>query len=156
MKRIGRRELARRVAVAQRLARRDPDTLMPRAFGFYGARRYLSLYRPGEAEDVFPYYRPGGRWTALRTVRVPLAVVVGSRDEYLDRPAAAVVEAFARHATAARSFSGMVIPRARHGFAGHEDSLARALVSWLERRPPARPRAARRRAGGRAVSSARS
>ncbi|HTO11614.1 MAG TPA: DUF1749 domain-containing protein [Candidatus Binatia bacterium] len=156
IKRVGRRELARRVAAAERIASRDPDALVPRAFGFYSARRYLSLYRPGEAEDVFQYYRPRGRWTALRKVRVPLAVVVGSRDEYLDRPSAALVEAFARHATAARSFSGMVIPRARHGFAGHEDSLARALVSWLERRPPARPRAARRRAGGRAASSARS
>jgi pimeloyl-ACP methyl ester carboxylesterase len=153
MKRVGRRELRRRVAVAERIARRDPDALVPRAFGFYSARRYLSLYRPGEAEDVFQYYRPDGRWTALRKVRVPVAVIVGSRDEYLDRPAAALVEAFARQATAARSFSGIVIPRARHGFAGREELLARALVRWVER-PPAPPRAARRRAGGRAVSSA--
>jgi len=153
MKRVGRRELRRRVAVAERIARRDPDALVPRAFGFYSARRYLSLYRPGEAEDVFQYYRPDGRWTALRKVRVPVAVIVGSRDEYLDRPAAALVEAFARQATAARSFSGIVIPRARHGFAGREELLARALVRWVER-PPAPPRAARRRPGGRAVASA--
>ena len=153
MKRIGARELRRRVAVAERIARRGPDALVPRAFGFYSARRYLSLYRPGEAEDVFPYYRPDGRWTALRKVRVPLAVVVGSRDEYLDRPAAALVEAFSRNATAARSFRGLVIPEARHGFAGHEEPLARALVRWIAR-PPARPPAARRRAGGRAVASA--
>ena len=153
IERVGRRVLARRVAVAERIARRDPDALVPRAFGFYSARRYLSLYRPGEAEDVFPYYRSGGRWNALRKVRVPLAVVVGSRDEYLDRPAAALVEAFARNATAARSFTGIVIPRASHGFAGHEAPLARALARWIAR-PPAPPRAARRRAGGRAAASA--
>src|SRR5204863_64087 len=78
---------------------------------------------------------------------------VGSGDEDLDRPAAVLVEAFARNATAARSFTGIVIPRARHGFAGREEALARALVRWVAR-PPARPRAARRRAGGRAAASA--
>src|SRR5262249_7524604 len=67
-KQLGRRELARRVAVAARIARRDPDALVPRAFGVWSARRYLSLYRPGGVEDVFPYYRPGARWTALRRV----------------------------------------------------------------------------------------
>ena len=152
MKRVGARELRRRVAAVERIARRDPDALVPRAFGFYGARRYLSLYRPGEAEDVFPYYR-AGRWSALRTIRVPLAVIIGERDEYLDRPAAAVVETFARHATAARSFTSIVIPGALHGFAGQEDPLAQALVRWIAR-PAAPPRAARRRAGGRAAESA--
>ena len=41
MKRVGRRELQRRVAVAERIARRDPDALVPRTFGFWSARRYL-------------------------------------------------------------------------------------------------------------------
>jgi pimeloyl-ACP methyl ester carboxylesterase len=132
-KRIGARELRRRVAVAERLARRDPDALVPRAFGFWSARRYISLYRPGEAEDVFPYYRPGARWTALGRIRAPLAVVVGSRDEYLDRPPAALIEAFARHATGARSFTGLVVSGAPHGFARREEVLARALVGWVER-----------------------
>jgi pimeloyl-ACP methyl ester carboxylesterase len=133
MKRVGRGELRRRVAVAERLARRDPDALVPRAFGFRGARRYVSLYRPGEAEDVFPYYRPGARWAALGRVAVPLAVIVGSRDEYLDRPAAELVAAFERNATRTRSFTGLVVAGAPHGFAGREDALARAIVAWVER-----------------------
>lgn len=129
-KRVGRRELARRVAAARRIARQDGAALVPRAWGFYAARRFVSLYRPGGAEDVFPYYRPGARWTALRRVRVPLAVIVGARDEYLDRPARALVDAFARHATGTRAFTGLVVPRARHGFRGQEPALARALVGW--------------------------
>ena len=152
-KRVGARELRRRVVVAERLARRDPDALVPRGFGFYSARRYLSLYRPGAAEDVFQYYRPRGRWSALRRVRVPLAVVIGARDEYLDRPAATLIEAFARQAAAARSFSGIVIPRATHGFAGREEALARALARWIGRLPAPR-RAARARARGRVAASA--
>ena len=60
--------------------RRDPLGLVPRAWGFWSARRYVSLYKPGQAEDVFPYYRPGARWPALRSVRVPVAVIIGGRD----------------------------------------------------------------------------
>ena len=131
MKRVGRRELRRRVAVAERIARRDPNALVPRAFGFWSARRYLSLYRPGGAEDVFPYYRPGARWSALRRVRLPIAAIVGRQDEYLDRPAGALIDAFAWNATGARSFTGIVIPRARHGFQGREHDLARAIVRWI-------------------------
>jgi pimeloyl-ACP methyl ester carboxylesterase len=129
-KRIGRRELERRVAVAGRIARRDPEALVPRSFGFYSARRFLSLYRPGETEDVFPYYRPAARWAALRRVRAPLAVVVGSRDEYLDRPPAELVAAFERNASRARSFTGIVIPGALHGFRKHEGALAGEIVRW--------------------------
>jgi alpha-beta hydrolase superfamily lysophospholipase len=132
-KRVGRRELARRVAVAERIARRDPEALVPRAWGFRSARRFISLYRPGETEDVFPYYRPDGRWTALGRVRVPVAVIVGGRDEYLDRRAAAVVTAFERNATRTRAFTGIVVPGARHGFRGHEAALAREIVRWARR-----------------------
>ena len=133
MKRIGGRELRRRVAIAERLARRDPDALVPRAFGFWSARRYISLYRPGEAEDVFPYYRPDARWTTLRRLRLPLAVFLGGRDEYLDRPPSEVVGAFERNAIRARSFTGVVVPGADHGFAGHEAAVARAIVRWVVR-----------------------
>ena len=130
-KRLGVPELRRRVAGAERIARRDPDGLVPRAWGFWSARRYISLYRPGEAEDVFPYYRPNARWTTFRAVRLPIAAIVGSRDEYLDRPAAEVIDAFRRHAVRARSFDGTVVPRARHGFQGHERDLAGVVVRWV-------------------------
>ena len=130
-KRVGARELRRRVAVAVRIARRDPDGLVPKAWGFWSARRYISLYRPGEIEDVFPYYRPNARWTAFRGVRLPVAAILGGRDEFLDRPAPEAIEAFRRNATRDRSFTGVVIPRARHGFQGHERELADVVGRWI-------------------------
>ena len=130
-KRVGARELGRRVTIAQRIARRDPDGLVPRAWGFWSARRYISLYRPSEVEDVFPYYRPNARWTALRAVRLPVAAILGSRDEFLDRPAREAIEAFRRNAIRARSFTGLVVPRARHGFQGHERELADLVGRWI-------------------------
>jgi alpha-beta hydrolase superfamily lysophospholipase len=131
-RRIGARELRRRVAAAERIARRDPDALVPREFGFWSARRYLSLYRPGGAEDVFPYYRPGARWTALSRVRLPIAAIVGGRDEYLDRRPAELLRAFEQNATRARSFTGIVIPGALHGFQKREEALALAIVRWIQ------------------------
>jgi len=130
-KRVGARELRRRVVVAARIARRDPEGLVPKAWGFWSARRYISLYRPGEIEDVFPYYRPNARWTAFRGVRLPVAAILGGRDEFLDRPAPEAIEAFRRNATRARSFTGVVIPRARHGFQGHERELADVVGRWI-------------------------
>ena len=144
-KRIGSRELGRRVRVADRLARRDRQALVPRAWGYWSARRYLSLYRPGEAEDVFPYYRPQARWSALRRVRVPIAAIVGSRDEFLDRRPEELIEAFQRNATGAPSFTGVVIRGALHGFVRHEGALAQAIVDWVRSR---RARSQRGRTGG--------
>lgn len=139
-KQIGARELRRRVAVAERLARRDPRALVPRAWGFWSARRYISLYRPGEAEDVFPYYRPGARWTALRSVRLPVAAIIGSRDEYLDRRPQELIDAFRRNAVRARPFTGVVLQGARHGFEKHEGALADVIVRWVRNpRAPVSP-----------------
>jgi len=133
-KRLGRRELRRRVAVVERIAKRDPQALVPRTFGFWSARRYLSLFRPGEAEDVFLYYRPGARWGALARVRIPTAVVIGSRDEFLDRRPQELIDAFREHAVRARSFAGIIVPGARHGFQDHEGTLAGTIVHWIRRR----------------------
>jgi pimeloyl-ACP methyl ester carboxylesterase len=130
-KRIGERELHRRVAAVERIARRDPQALVPRAWGFWSAGRYLSLFRPGGDEDVFPYYRPGARWTALRSVRLPVAAIVGARDEYLDRRPQELIEAFRRHAPRARSFTGIVVAGARHGFQDRERELSDLIVRWI-------------------------
>jgi len=148
IKRIGPRELDRRVETAEKLARRDPDALVPREWGFWSAQRYLSLYRAGGEEDVFQYYRPNARWTALRSVSLPLAAILGARDEYLDRPAWDVIDAFRANAPRVDSFTGVVIPRARHGFQRHEREVADLLVRWIieTRRAPAHR--GRRRARG--------
>jgi acetyl esterase/lipase len=138
MKRIGGPALRRRVATAERIARRDPLGLVPRAWGFWSARRYVSLYKPGQAEDVFPYYRPGARWPALRSVRVPVAVIIGGRDEYLDRGPRELIGAFERNAARSAAFTGAVVAGAQHGFQKREAEVAEVLVGWLRARGLAR------------------
>src|SRR4029453_6880224 len=101
-----------------------------RWWGCGGAGRYVSLFKPGQAEDVFQYYRANSRWTALRSVRLPIAAIVGSRDEYLDRRAEALIDAFWQNASRSRSFRGEIVAGAGHSFVGHERQLAEVLVRW--------------------------
>jgi alpha/beta superfamily hydrolase len=45
-----------------------------------------------------------------------------------------VTAAFARNATRARSYTGVVVRGANHGFRGHEELLARAILDWIHAR----------------------
>lgn len=134
LRRIGSNALARRLTIAHRIARKNPRAIMPPSVGFFGtARRYLSLYAAGNTEDVFPYHNPRARWTMLKRIRIPVAVVIGSRDEHLDRPAKNLIEAFRANARSTKSFEGIIIRDARHGFRKREKELARTIVRWVRR-----------------------
>ncbi len=98
---------------------------------FYTARRFVSLYSPGKAEDVFPVYNPRARWTAMRSIRVPLAVVFGQRDEHLDRRARELVDLYRQKAVRTLRYDRAVIKAADHGFRGHERELAAFVVKWI-------------------------
>ncbi|MBI4276534.1 alpha/beta fold hydrolase [Candidatus Uhrbacteria bacterium] len=95
----------------------------------WSADRYLSLFTHGSSEDVFPYSVRRGNWRAVASIRAPLTVILGSNDQYLDRDASDVVQAFQEHATHTRQFRGIIIPEADHSFNGKEKELARALIT---------------------------
>lgn len=101
---------------------------MPPEYGIISPDRFISLYRAGGAEDVFPYDRATARWDALERIRTPLTVITAERDEYLDRPARDIIAAFEDHARWTKSFSGIIIKSANHGFRGKEKGLADAIT----------------------------
>lgn len=119
---------------AKRLARKDPKTMMPPGYGILSAGRWLSLYRPGLAEDTFPWYDPAARWAALRTIRKPLLVVFGSKDKYLDRPATEVIKIFRARAARTRDFVGQSLAGAPHGFQDYQYLISRTIARWIEAR----------------------
>lgn len=92
------------------------------------AKRYLSLYTPGSAEDTFPYYNPKGNWRAVESIRIPTLVVLGDHDQYLDRDVGEVMEAFQKHV---RDFRGTIIAGADHSFNKREKELARAVLRFV-------------------------
>lgn len=132
-KRIGRKTLAEGLRRAEHLKQKDSHVLVPQRFGVYSARRYISLYKPGTAENVFPYYNPRARWKELKSVRIPLAIIFGSREEHIDRPARQLIDVFENNAPSAKSFSGIIIKGANHGFRNKEKELAREIIHWIKR-----------------------
>lgn len=131
LKKFGRAALARGIILAEKLRRKDPDSLMPRSYGIFSAARFLSMFRAGGAEDVFPYLNPHAGWRELKSIRAPIAIIFGSRDEYLDRPAQKLMEVFRDHAPLAKSFSGVIIRGANHGFKNKEKELSDAIIRFI-------------------------
>ncbi len=131
IKEVGRKELDRRVKIAQEIKNKNPKTLVPMDFGLYSAGRYLSLSKPGTPEDVFPYHNPQGSWKELKSVKIPVAVIFGQRDQHLDRPAKKLVEIFAEKAASTKSFSGVIIKGANHGFHKKEKEVSLEMVKFI-------------------------
>lgn len=130
---LGKKGFERSLATARRLSRADKNVFLPHEYGIYTAKRYLSLYSGGTSEDVFPYHNSKARWKELRSVRIPVAVIFGSRDEHLDRPAKKLIEIFRANAGATQSLTGMILKGANHGFYKKEKELAQTIISWLKR-----------------------
>lgn len=130
---LGMKELSRRLAVARKLKRVRPFRLLPQEYGIWTARRYISILQPGKAEDVFPYYNPNAQWKELKSVRVPMLVIFGSRDKYLDRPAKELIRTFRDKASSTRHFSGAVIKGSGHSFLKNEKELVRVVINWLKK-----------------------
>ncbi len=94
------------------------------------AQRFLSLYTPESAEEVFPYAQPGKPARRLRRVTQPLLIVLAGADQYSDRPSEAMAAWFLENA---RQSEIRIIAGAGHGFHGYEKPLHLMLRRWLAR-----------------------
>ena len=133
IKRIGKKEFEKNVRLAQTLYKKDPLALFTSHGYIFTAERALSLFTPKSAEDVFPYYDPHAEWKELKSIRVPAAVVFGSRDECLDRPAKDLISIFQKNAAQVKSFSGIIIKGADHSFRKKEKELADTIIYWIKK-----------------------
>lgn len=127
----GAKALHRAVRTAERLvASRRGSELMVVDGKYYTAKRVVSLYKPGQAEDVFPVHDPKGRWTAMRSIRISTLMVFGDKDEHMDRSAKKLIELYRSKLVSARKISGSIIAGADHGFKGKERQFASAISVW--------------------------
>lgn len=131
-KKFGVAGLARGIALAEKLLKKSSGALMPQSYGVISTRRFLSMFRAGTAEDTFPYLDSHAEWKKLKSIRIPVAVIFGSRDEYLDRPAWEIIDIFRAHARWTKSFSGIIIKGANHGFRKREKELADAILRSID------------------------
>lgn len=94
------------------------------------AQRFLSLYTEESVETMFLYALPKKSPRLLRSVKVPILVLMGEHDEYLDRPAKQVVEWFAKNI---RHGNAVLVPKTNHGFRGKESLVASHLKRFIGR-----------------------
>lgn len=137
-----RRELGARFIrlqqAAKRLVRQGRGAeLLPGSLAgtwLWSASRFVSLAMSGQPEDTFPYYEPNRAFPWVKRWRVPLLVLLGSSDEFLDRPAPAVLRAFDEQCAGLADYQSRLLRGAEHSLANRAPALARYLVRWVRGR----------------------
>lgn len=131
--RVGKKEFLKNVRLAKNLQKKNPSAFFESKGFLFTANRYLSLHMPRTAEDVFPYYDQKAQWKELASIRIPISLIIGSRDEYLGIPLKKYIEAFRVHAASTKAFSSAIIKGANHSFRNQEYALTRAIMQFIKR-----------------------
>lgn len=92
-------------------------------------KRFLSLVVPG-AEDQMGYGENPPYLPYVSKITMPLFVLLGSSDEYLDRPAQDVLRVFKQVSTS-KAYTEDLLPNALHSYNGLEDMVADKVASWV-------------------------
>ncbi len=122
------------IETAEKMVKRGRgDELLPlKAAGgsLYTAARFLSIAREGMNEDTFPYYNSKRKFRWTKNLRLPVLVIIGSKEQHADRPVAEIMDRFRREIPA-KYFSGKIIKGANHGFRKKEKELGKEMADWM-------------------------
>lgn len=122
------------LGTAEKMVKRGrSDELLPLSMTngmFYGAARFFSIAREGANEDTFPYYDAKRKFRWTEKVRLPVFVLIGSREQHADRPVPEIMEAF-RKQIDPKYFSGKIIKGANHSFRKKEKELGKNIADWI-------------------------
>jgi len=128
----GATKVQRAVHYAQAMARRGrgQQLLPPHVWDWpWSAQRFLSLYSGRGAEEIFTYWDAKKNPKTLKSVKVPLLVLLAEKDEYGDRPAKKIAVWFETHLRAPHRV--VIVPRVPHSFKGGERRVASSIKSWM-------------------------
>jgi alpha-beta hydrolase superfamily lysophospholipase len=133
LKTIGKKMLAKGVAIAKKMVTSgNSHELMPstmREWFECDAQRFLSLYTPDTAEDIFTYAFPEKRPRTLARVKLPVLVLLAGADEYGDKPPRHIEAWFAEHLKVGDKI--VIVPRVKHGFRGGEKIVVREMRRFM-------------------------
>lgn len=91
-------------------------------------KRYVSLLRD---EDMFDYFTGGKKLkTFLSKIHKPLMIVLGAKDEYLNKPARNALKAFDRFTVSPR-YKSVVVRGGLHSFNGKERQFVHEVLQWV-------------------------
>lgn len=127
--------LERAIKYAQKLIQNNkPYELLPSDIyeETIDAQRFISLNTPASLENqLFPYFEEKNRAKYLKSVRIPLLVMLGQKDEYRDRPISGIARWFEKKGRN-RKFTVRIIKNSSHGFEPHEKDVAKEIDSWTK------------------------
>ena len=92
------------------------------------AQRFLSLYSGTGPEEIFTYWDPKRKPRALRSIRVPVLVLLAEKDEHSDRPARDIADWFDG---AIRAPHEVRIVDTTHSFRGEERKVAKEIRRFI-------------------------
>ncbi|MBV9159509.1 MAG: alpha/beta fold hydrolase [Candidatus Kaiserbacteria bacterium] len=103
---------------------------MPTKFGHWfpiDAQRFVSLYDPASAEEIFTY-ASGKRPATFREVRLPVLAVFAGTDEHADRPVERIATWFKQNG--ARRVA--IMPNVGHSLRGAEKRTAKTIRQFMK------------------------
>ncbi|MFZ2025465.1 MAG: DUF1749 domain-containing protein [Microgenomates group bacterium] len=94
-------------------------------------KRYISLFEKGSKEDVFDYGDEKPEMKIFSQIKKPLFVILGEKDEHVDRSVADVIKVFDGKTNSSK-YKSLIMSGALHGFEGYEQDLAVTICSWIK------------------------
>jgi len=96
-------------------------------------QRFLSLYRAGSLEDIFPYGEPKASWAQFAKIKKPILILFGEEDHYLgDYTPEQIIGLMNAKARGAQSVTADILPKQMHSFREDPNAFAQSLMRWLK------------------------
>lgn len=97
------------------------------------AESYINLTDKNGPVAIFNFYKPEDRLEVLSAITIPCTTILGRKDHVLNVPIEEFMERIEKALTASPRVETIILGDANHGFIGHEQQLADALNSWVQR-----------------------
>ena len=136
----GAKKVAKAVAYAQTMARRGngQQLLPPHVWDWpWSAQRFLSLYSGKGAEEIFTYWDAKENPKTLKSVRLPILVMLAEKEEFSHIPANTIAAWFEKHLNNPRGDTSwiskvVVVSGVGHSFKGGEKKVAAHIRSFMQ------------------------
>jgi acetyl esterase/lipase len=92
-------------------------------------KRFISLVTPGP-EDQMGYGEHPPELPFVSKITYPLLVILGEKDEYLDRSAREVLDVFKKLSNSTQ-YSEILLEDALHSYNGKEEIISKKILSWV-------------------------
>ncbi len=109
------------------------DQLLPKNIWpqYMDAQRFLSLYKEDSKEEIFTYSQKDTKSKTLRKIEIPLYILIGEDDKFLDRKALEL-ELWFSHELKGKSYKIEIISQAGHSFKNFEKLVAKKIINYFK------------------------